>query len=600
MNELNGFVDVVPDRQIIYVNQNATGNNDGSSWENAYTDLQPALQDATANDEIWVARGTYYPTSDGDREQSFAIPDRVKVYGGFVGGETELEQRDWLTNSTILSGNIGDLNNVTDNSVHVVDISNTSSFFTVVDGFVVAEGYATRFERDDSSSGGDNAGGGIYAFQNGEANLNNLIIVNNFSESRGGGIFAANDSELNINNVAFINNNAGRGGAIEVSISQGTITNSLFVGNRSESGGAIYIIGGAASSNDTSSYNLVNNTFYNNRADSGGVLFHDNFLGISPIEITNSIIYQNPTEDGNVFFYTTNDNNLTINNSIVRAGFDGLGENIIDANPLFVDPDNLNFGLQSDSPGIDVGNNSAIENILDLNNTDLVGNARIINDTVDLGAYEFVLTPEDINQTPDTSDTPNGEDIIEGEPVYRFFIRDTGAHFYTTSEAEKDEILETQPNYVLEGTPYKSAPANDVLTGVAPIYRFLNTDTGIHFYTISEPERESIEMNLPNYRSEGIAYYGYTEQIENTIPVFRFYNSQIDAHFYTSSTVERDNVIENLPNYQLESNGGIAFYVEPIFTSVTPIPQPPSETMVDFNSSANLGEVLSRLTLAIL
>ncbi|MCC0179565.1 hypothetical protein I4641_21640 [Waterburya agarophytonicola K14] len=597
MNEETAFIqengiNIDNPGSVIYVNQNATGDNSGASWENAYTDLQSALNSANELQEIWVAAGTYLPTTDGDREISFVIPDRVEVYGGFVGGETERGERDWQANSTVLSGNIGNPNDIADNSVHVVDISDTSSFFTVLDGFFVVEGYASRFERDDGSSAGDISGGGIYSFDDGEANLNNLIIANNFSENSGGGIAVFNDSELNINNVAFINNNADRGGAIYTSGTLGNITNSLFTGNRSESGGAIFILGGLRSVD----YNLVNNTFYNNQADSGGVLYQDDFGSSGfPIDISNSIVYQNPTADGNVFFFEE-EGNLTINNSIIQGGFDGSGENIIDTDPLFIDPSNLNFGLQSDSPGIDVGNNSAIQNIPNLDNTDFGGNTRIFNDTVDLGAYEFVLTQEDINNNPDTPPENDG-DTLEGEPVYRFFIPNTGVHFYTANEVEKDNILATQPDYVLEGTPYNSAPADDSLTGVAPIYRFLNTNTGVHLYTISEAERESIETNLPNYQLEGIAYYGYTEQIENTTPVFRFYNPVIDAHFYTSSTVERDSVIANLPDYQLESNGGVAFYVEPIFNSATPI-SPPSnpETPVESEPAFNLGDILRELS----
>ena len=323
-----------------------------------------------------------------------------------------------------------------------------------------------------------------------------------------------------------------------------------------------------------------------NQADEGGVIYNSPFSDTPVVNIQNSIFELNPTVNGNLF--EIDRERIAINNSIVQGGFDGTGENIIDADPLFVDFNNNNYALQAGSPGVDAGNNAVVEGV----NSDLVGNARITNDTVDLGAYEFVLTEEDVNNNPNTPPEEN-PDTSEGEPVYRFFIPDTGVHFYTADEAERDEITETQPNYVLEGTPYNSAPANDSLTGVAPIYRFLNIDTGVRIYTISEAERESIETNLPNYQFEGIAYYGYTEQLEGTTPVYRFYNPEINTHFYTSSAVERDNVIENLPNYQLESNGGIAFYVDPIFTSGTL--QVPSEQMTDLGASEELSAVLNGL-----
>ena len=568
---------------IIYVNQDATGNNDGTSWENAYTDLQPALETSQAEDQIWVAAGTYLPTTDGDRDISFRIKTGTEVYGGFAGGETELSQRDWINNQVILSGNIGNSGDRTDNSHHVVNLTDTS-FFTIFDGFSIVDGYAVR----DSTNGQENLGGGIYADFDGNAELKNLIIANNFASSGGGAYFDA--SNVNLNNTAFFNNNSsGSGGGFYAGSSSGEINNALFANNRADFGGAIY-------GDLVSNLDITNSTFEENQADTGSVIGMTNRGGgVEGVNFTNSIIGQNPVGSGNSL--VGGSVQITVNQSIVQGGFEGAGQGIIDADPLFVDPESLNFSLQPDSPAVDAGDNTAVEGI----STDLVGNTRITNDTVDLGAYELVLTADDVNQNPDTPseetpDTPpeDGDGVAEGDPVYRFFIPDTGVHFYTADESERDEITETQPDYVLEGTPYNSAPAVDSLTGVAPIYRFLNTDTGVRIYTIAEAERESIET-LPNYEAEGIAYYGYTEQLEDTTPVFRFYNPTIDAHFYTSSAVERDSVIENLPDYQLESNGGVAFYVEPIFTSGTPAPEAPSDPVTDSSLPQELGAILNSL-----
>src|SRR5436190_301007 len=90
-----------------YVKWNANGANDGSSWTNAYTDLQSALSVASSGDEIWVAAGTYEPTTGTDRIISFTLKNGVAVYGGFEGAETLLTQRNPATNVTTLSGNIG-------------------------------------------------------------------------------------------------------------------------------------------------------------------------------------------------------------------------------------------------------------------------------------------------------------------------------------------------------------------------------------------------------------------------------------------------------------------------------------------------------------
>jgi len=153
----------------------------------------------------------------------------------------------------------------------------------------------------------------------------------------------------------------------------------------------------------------------------------------------------------------------------------------------------------------------------------------------------------------------------DGEIVFRLFRNDIGVHFYTTSAAERDWITDNLDNYIYEQESYRSVdPTSDPLTGVKPVYRFFNTNTGAHFYTMSELERDSISDNLTNYNFEGIAYYGYESDRPEVTPLYRFYNPVIDAHFYTPSVGERDAVLANLPDYQLESNDGVAFYVEPL------------------------------------
>ncbi|MEM8723041.1 MAG: S8 family serine peptidase [Cyanobacteria bacterium P01_G01_bin.39] len=155
-------------------------------------------------------------------------------------------------------------------------------------------------------------------------------------------------------------------------------------------------------------------------------------------------------------------------------------------------------------------------------------------------------------------------DLVPGSQVYRFFRPNLGVHFYTASIVERDTIVGNLANYIYEGESYISAASTaDPFIGIKPVYRFLNTTTRTHFYTISETERDNTIINLNNYSYEGIAYYGYTSDRPGVTPLYRFYNPVVDAHFYTPSAVERDAVLINLPDYQLESNNGIAFYVEP-------------------------------------
>ncbi len=75
--------------QVIYVDSSAvSGQNTGADWANAYTDLQDALSATPQGNEIWVAKGTYYPTDDNNREIYFQLPSNVALIGGFAGNET--------------------------------------------------------------------------------------------------------------------------------------------------------------------------------------------------------------------------------------------------------------------------------------------------------------------------------------------------------------------------------------------------------------------------------------------------------------------------------------------------------------------------------
>lgn len=122
-----------------YVDAVAAGANNGSAWADAFTDLNSALSAAQPGDSIWVAEGVYLPTADNARDSSFRLLAGVRLYGGFAGNETALDQRNWIAFPTVLSGDIGAAGDSTDNAYTIMYLDQPDSL-TVVDGFTFRHG----------------------------------------------------------------------------------------------------------------------------------------------------------------------------------------------------------------------------------------------------------------------------------------------------------------------------------------------------------------------------------------------------------------------------------------------------------------------------
>lgn len=142
--------------------------------------------------------------------------------------------------------------------------------------------------------------------------------------------------------------------------------------------------------------------------------------------------------------------------------------------------------------------------------------------------------------------------------IYRFYNKGTGTHFYTASFSECTDVMSTLDSFDFEGAVFKGAPESNG-ADVAPVYRFYNTATGTHFYTISEAEKAQILDNLHAFNFEGKSYDAHTTNSAGATGLHRFYNTQTGTHFYTASEAEMQNVQNTLPQYNYE---GIAYYVD--------------------------------------
>ena len=242
---LLGFGCTIAAGGTIYVDASASGSNDGSSWADAYNNLQDALAVAQDGNDIWVAEDTYKPAGPGgSRTATFQLISGVEIYGGFAGGESTLGERDWQTNETILSGDlngndVGFTNNG-ENSYHVVTGSWTEPN-AVLDGFTITGGNA-------NGSAPDNWGGGMYNFNFGSSpTVTNCTFSGNSAgdvgDGGGGGMYNFFKSNPTVTNCTFSGNSVdfpNTGGGMYNEDSSPTVTSCTFSGNSAGSGGGMY------------------------------------------------------------------------------------------------------------------------------------------------------------------------------------------------------------------------------------------------------------------------------------------------------------------------------------------------------------------------
>lgn len=227
-----------------YVDVDADGANDGSSWEDAFKHLQDALSVASLNDEIRVAEGAYRPDEDtlhpggtGDRTATFKLKSVVALKGGYAGcGEPDPDARDIELYETILSGDLNgddgpDFANNGENSYHVVIGSWTNST-AVLDGFTITAGNA-------NGTNSESQGGGMYN-ESGSPTVTDCKFSGNSAGWGGGGMFNG-DSSPTVINCTFSGNSADYGGGIHSGWESSlTAINCILWENTAPSGAQIY------------------------------------------------------------------------------------------------------------------------------------------------------------------------------------------------------------------------------------------------------------------------------------------------------------------------------------------------------------------------
>ncbi len=355
--------------QVIYVDINTSGNNNGTSWGNAYNNLHTALNNAEYGDSIWVAQGTYLTTLTNDRTIAFEIPNGVRLMGGFEGTETSIAQRDWPNHPTILSGDIAVPGDTTDNAYTVVYAFNSDAS-TLIDGFTIEYGNADDVQSSSSSPGKN--GGGLFLIAQGPGRKNqlqvkNCIFKNNTALFEGGGLAAVSNNSSGVlpkvSHCTFLNNSSnsfgaalsvsgkqlnsgkliieecffdqnivdGGGGGINLRVNgvdSIVLRNNHFYKNFANVGAGIHLF----TLSGGTSFQLDSCHFEQNHASNRGVVYHVSIPSGKEInKVSNCMFYQNT---GNIFFSENvdlffPDKTYLISNTTIRdnVGADDLNSN---------------------------------------------------------------------------------------------------------------------------------------------------------------------------------------------------------------------------------------------------------------------------------
>jgi predicted outer membrane repeat protein/parallel beta-helix repeat protein len=286
---------------IIFVDDDATGANDGSSWADAYNFLQDALAVASATDVIKVAQGIYKPdlgggNTAGDKQATFQLINGVTIEGGYAGVfESQPNNRNVAKYETILSGDLNgddgpDFENNSNNSCHIVTGSFTGQT-AVLDGFTIKAGNGSFC--DDNPRGG--AGVRI---ESGSPAIQNCLFTGNMASDCV--LLNYNGSNPVLINCMFSNNSRTSTG-IENIASSPIVGFCIFENLR------------YGMENRDNSNLMLDNCVFRNSEFSGYGMYNRN----SNLTLTNCTFENN--ERGGM---DNRDSNLTLNNCIFRDNLD--------------------------------------------------------------------------------------------------------------------------------------------------------------------------------------------------------------------------------------------------------------------------------------
>ena len=297
-----------PRPKIVYVALQDTGDRSGTSWENACSSISAALDLSIRDDEIWIGAGRY--------REPIEMKAGVALYGGFVGTESVLGERNWMANETIIDA--------TGHGTPTV----VGASYARLDGLTITGGERSGIRCEGSApiianctiaNNTSVVGGGVYCDSFAALRFVSCTITEN--EALYGGAVYGDQADLSFINCTIANNTASSGGAVMCAFTSLSFENCTIAGNNTDFGGAV---------------GSVYNFDYHGRER-------------SRLTAVNSILWNTGLE----FFGGLDDQRTDVTYSCIYGGWPGKG-NIRD-NPRFHSPDSGDFRLRDGSPCIDAG-----------------------------------------------------------------------------------------------------------------------------------------------------------------------------------------------------------------------------------------------------
>lgn len=322
---------------IHYVNVNGTNAiAPYTNWVTAATNIQDAVDASTNGDSVLVTNGIY---ATGGRKWFDSGTNRVTLTNAVT-----LQSVNGPLVTFIVGNRVAGTGPALTNAARCVGMGNNA----VLSGFTLTNGEA--------GWGNYPGGGGVANLTSGTSTVTNCILTGNLATNNiGGGAY-----RVKLINCLLTRNSAGQGGGAAAC----TLVNCLVVSNTAFYGGGVF----GDSTGGTSS--LTNCTIVGNSATTGGGVNN------SSSAMDNCIIYYNTAPTGSNYFGAKLNNCCTM--PILTSDIGSTSNE-----PAFMDLANGNYRLQFGSPCINAGANTFAPA-----GSDLDGNARIVGDTVDIGAYE--------------------------------------------------------------------------------------------------------------------------------------------------------------------------------------------------------------------